>query len=102
MHIRNTVSTYLYFLYVRQEDTKPIAICNTKRYKTKTQYLNVNLDCFFILDIRYLTLAMKLATYWIFACWANIVDGGPTLAQHRINIGPTYFAGWVCIVSIRL
>ena len=57
MHIRNTVSTYLYFLYVRQEDTKPIAICNTKRYKTKTQYLNVNLDCFFyighsLFDIR--------------------------------------------------
>ena len=40
--------------------------CNADRYKTKTQYLNVNLDRFLILDIRYLTFAVKLATYWIF------------------------------------
>ena len=38
----------------------------TKRYKTKTQYLNVNLDCFLIMNIRYLTFAVKLITYWIF------------------------------------
>ena len=57
MHIQKTVSTYLYSLYITQEDTKPTAICNTRRYKTKTQYLNVNLDCFFyighsLFDIR--------------------------------------------------
>ena len=44
MHRQKTVSTYLYPLYVPQ-DTKPTVICNTRRYKTKTQYLNVNLDC---------------------------------------------------------
>ena len=78
-------------LYVTQKDTKP----------KRSIWMWIS-TVFFILDIRYLTFAMKLATYWIFACWANIVDDGPTLAQHRINIGPTYFAGWVCTVSIRL
>ena len=55
MHNQNTVSTYFYLLYVTQKDPK-----------IKTQYLNVNLDRFLIFDIRYLTFAAKLATYWIF------------------------------------
>ena len=52
---QKTVSTYVYLIYVMLTDTKP-----------KRQYLNVNLDRFLILDIRYLTFAVKLATYWIF------------------------------------
>ena len=44
------VSTYLYPPY-------------HKKIQTKTEYLNVNLDCFLILNIRYLTFAVKLITY---------------------------------------
>ena len=52
---QKTVSTYVYLIYVMLTDTKP-----------KRQYLNVNLDRFLILNIPYLTFAVKLVTYWIF------------------------------------
>ena len=35
------------------------AICNAGRHKAKTQYLNVNLDRFLILDIHYLPFVVK-------------------------------------------
>ena len=41
-------------------------ICYAGRYKTKKQYLNVNVNYALLLGIRYLTFAVKLVTYWIF------------------------------------
>ena len=50
---QKTVSTYVYLLYVMQTDTK------------RSIWMWIS-TVFFILDIRYLTICLKLVTYWIF------------------------------------
>ena len=60
MYNQKTVSTYLYPLYVTQKDTKPntVSECESGLF-------------FLIFDIRYLTFAVKLITYWIFETFSK-------------------------------